>query len=156
MLPNSLRKSESEAHYQDQKKRGLTVPLLEEKVLIRYKHWVVIANRFPYDLIFREHDMIVPRREFANRAEMTFDELSELWAIIDELVNQYDLVFENLGGRRSIANHYHVHLANYIRREDIEPVPHAETREERRERLSDMWPEQVRPLQVNPKSHNKA
>lgn len=122
MLPNSLRKSESEAHYQDQKKRGLTVPLLEEKVLIRYKHWVVIANRFPYDLIFREHDMIVPRRKFASREEMSHAEWFELNELLGDLVHQYDLFFENLGARRSISDHYHLHLANYVRREDIENV----------------------------------
>lgn len=120
VLPMSGRRAEAELNYQCQKNLGGTIPLDQEPRLLQWKHWYLIANRFPYNMIFAEHDMLLPLRGFANRGEMSVAEFIEYNQIIDELSNQYDLVFENFNHRRSVLGLFHIHLARYHpKRENI-------------------------------------
>jgi len=112
--PMSVRRLESEQAYQRAKHQGVIRPLNEEPVLINYKHWFLIANRFPYDMIYAEHDLLVCKRQVARRDDLSIAELIELNEAINELENQYHLIFENTMSRRSIKNHYHLHLARYV------------------------------------------
>lgn len=114
-LPMSARTEESELKYQVAKVLEQTVPLDQEEHILDYDHWYLIENRFPYDMIYDEHDMLIPRSGVATREELTLAEAIELTDIIDELSGQYDLVFENFKHRRSVLNLYHVHLASYHR-----------------------------------------
>lgn len=113
-LPTSLRTDRGERYYQRAKKAGLTRPLEEEKVLLNFKYWKVIENRFPYDSCFQTHHMLIPKRKFSRRFQMTDDELDELDFFIDTYAEEhYDIVFENMMKRRSIAGLFHLHLAKY-------------------------------------------
>lgn len=115
LVPTSARSMEAEASYQLAKEIGVLKPLDQEPRLIQYKHWYLIANRFPYDMIFEVHDMLVPMSGAATRHELTAAALVELQEILDELSNQYDLVFENFAHRRSVLTLYHLHLARYYK-----------------------------------------
>ena len=118
--PVSLRTLSSEQQYQADKAAGNTVPLDQEPHIIDFKHWYVIKNRYPYNTAFCEHDMILPRRVFATRGEISIAEAIELDTILDDLKHQYDVVFENLPHRRSVLTHYHLHLGRYHKtREDM-------------------------------------
>lgn len=113
VIPMSGRRRQSEVNYQEAKLSGGTVPLDQETRLIEWKHWYLIANRFSYDMIYTEHDMLLPKRGFANRMDMTLMEYIELNEIIEELNNQYDLYFENFNHRRSVLGLFHLHFARY-------------------------------------------
>lgn len=112
-VPTSARRHQSEIAYQDAKTSGSTVPLDQEPHLLDYKHWYVIKNRFPYDMVFAEHDMLLPRSGAADRKDLKLVEFVELQHILDDLHTSYDLVFENFTHRRSVLSLYHLHLARY-------------------------------------------
>lgn len=111
--PVSLRTLKSELQYQADKATGSTRPLDQEPHIIDYEYWYIIKNRYPYDTAFCEHDMILPRRIFATRRDISVAEAIELDTILDDLKHQYDIVFENLPHRRSVLTHYHLHLGLY-------------------------------------------
>lgn len=120
IIPTSARTANGELGYLYAKSVGHLLPLDCEPRLISWRYWYLIENRFPYDMIFSQHDMLVPVSGVATRAELTVPELIELNGILDELSNQYDLWFENFNHRRSIKATYHLHLGRYHgRREDF-------------------------------------
>ena len=112
-LPISLRRQRTEIEYQNAKKAGLVKPLHEEHRLAEWDHWFLIANRFPYDMTFKQCDMLLPKRKVANRYQLTLDEEEEYLKIIEELSGRYDVVMENLGAKRSVADHFNLHLLKY-------------------------------------------
>lgn len=110
----SLRSKMAELKYQQAKRNSQTVPLAEEPSIKEWQHWRLIANRFPYDIAYKQHDMLLPIREVGAWHNLTADEQAEFWLIIDSYVEpQYDLWFVNTNKRRSILTHFHVHLATY-------------------------------------------
>lgn len=112
-MPMSLRKFDSELQYQCAQALQTLVPLEQEEHILNYELWYLVKNRFRYDIAYKEHDMLIPRREVATRGELNVQENIELESIINELSNQYDLMFENFSHRRSIKNLFHLHLASY-------------------------------------------
>lgn len=114
-LPMSLRTTDSELAYQNAKKDGLLNPLLAEPALKEFTHWRLIENRYPYNIIFSKHHMLVPKREAANYDNLKTLERIELREIIDTYCqDHYDLVFENMSKQRSVKAVYHLHLASYV------------------------------------------
>lgn len=112
-LPMSLRTTEGEQFYADQKMSNNLKALADEPSLIDYKYWRVINNRFPYNAVLAEHNLLIPRRVVAERAELNLQEVHELAEILDELKNNYDFVMENFPHKRSVLYHYHLHLGLY-------------------------------------------
>lgn len=119
MIPNSMRTEKGEQEYQAAKREGRTIPLISEPSKHTFHYWKLIANRFPYDKIFRTHDMLVPLREFSRRSEMTPDEEQALKDALNYLDPHYDLHFENFSHRRSVKGHFHIHLASFKPRKDV-------------------------------------
>lgn len=113
-LPVSPRSMAGEKRYQKAKASGETRPLREEEVLYVWKHWVLIDNRYPYDMIYRKHHMLIPRRNVAKYSQLRWYEKRELRKIIDTYCQaHYHLVFENMNSRRSVHLLYHIHAASY-------------------------------------------
>lgn len=120
IVSTSARTVASELAYAEAKQRGELVPLDQETHIADFELWFMVANRFPYDMVFGQHDLLLPRRKIASREEFTAEESQELQHILRQLSSQYDLVFENFPHRRSIPMHYHLHLASYHKsREDM-------------------------------------
>ena len=117
--PTSARRRASELTYQAAKLAGGTVPLDQEPHLLDFDHWYLIKNRFPYDMIFAEHDMLIPRSGAANREELTIAEGLELSQILNDLESSYDLYFENYSHRRSVGSLYHLHFARYYHKREL-------------------------------------
>lgn len=110
----SLRRTSSEAYYQSEKELGNTKDLRAEPVIWESEHWLMIANRFPYDSVFKRHDMLIPKRDFAMANEMTEQEYDDLRDTLDSVVCEpYHLFFENSSHRRSNKSLFHLHLATY-------------------------------------------
>jgi diadenosine tetraphosphate (Ap4A) HIT family hydrolase len=115
----SGRRNNSEVAYQQAKIDQTTLPLHEEPSLKSWEHWRLIANRFPYDIIYKDHKMLLPIRQVSSWSDLTEDEQAEFWLIIDTFVEpDYDLWFVNTNKRRSILSHFHVHLATYYDKRD--------------------------------------
>lgn len=115
IIPTSGRTMDSEMKYQCAKIIGDLLPLSEEPVLKSWKYWKLIENRFPYDMIFKKHHMLIPKREVSHRVHLTISEDLELKRIINEFddSDEYDAVMDNFRGRRSILSLYHVHLVSW-------------------------------------------
>lgn len=112
-VPVSARQFASEVAYQEAKGAGETVPLDQEPHLIDWHYWYLVKNRFPYDMIFEAHEMLLPKSGVSYRSELTDDEVAELDEILGKLSGQYDLYFENFNHRRSVQDIYHLHVARY-------------------------------------------
>jgi hypothetical protein len=75
-----------------------------------FKYWKIVANDFPYDLIAREHNMLLPMRHIAEDG-LSSDELRELIDIkMNHLDPKYDYVIEAAPKNKSIPDHFHLHL----------------------------------------------
>ncbi len=122
LLPGSLRKAESEALYQQAKKDGTLIPLSEEAVIEEWLFWKLIDNRFPYDAVFQVHRMLIPKRVVAEWGDLSTLEKAQFEEIKQQYrdSNEYDLIFENFGKRRSVTAHWHEHLAIY--KEDLRQI----------------------------------
>lgn len=118
-LPMSLRTQAGELRYQDAKNRKALEPLSQVEPIKEWKYWKLIPNQYPYDMAFRRHNMLVPKRQYADRGQMHFIEWQELQIIIrDYIEKHYDVLFDNMQKRRSNTTIYHVHVANYYRKRE--------------------------------------
>ncbi len=117
----SLRRETSEAHYQYEKELGRTKDLRSEPTVWEGEHWVMIPNRYPYDGVFQQHDLLLPKRDFAHARDMTTEEYGELRNILDSDIGaNYHIFFENSMHRRSHKGLFHLHLgAFYETREEF-------------------------------------
>lgn len=109
----TLRTRQSETDYAQAKVDGKLRRLSEEKTLKDFGLWRIIDNRFPYDVAFQTHHLLLPVRVVANEGDLTFDEVVELADIKRWAQRNYDLLLENLSRGRSIKDHYHLHLLMY-------------------------------------------
>lgn len=120
-VPNSMRRESSERTYQEAKANKKTRPLNRERRLLSWDHWILIENRFPYDLVFATHHMLIPKRSFKDRKDMWALERKELYLILSLLEHEYDVVFENTFKQRSVKSIYHLHLATWKQRDQVRP-----------------------------------
>lgn len=114
MIPVTLRTQKSEEQYQRAKELGCLIPLHQEKRVHDFKYWFIVVNRYPYDMVYKTHHLLLPMRTVKTRSELNPAELQELQTILDYYVEpNYDLFFENTQKRRSVSAHYHIHLTSY-------------------------------------------
>ncbi|PIQ91424.1 MAG: hypothetical protein COV70_03815 [Parcubacteria group bacterium CG11_big_fil_rev_8_21_14_0_20_39_22] len=110
-----LRSKEAEEEYREHKENGglsKGCPLCSEKILKEFKHWKILKNRFPYDRIAQDHDMIVSMRH-VKEGELTDEEFIELREIKNNFVfDSYQYVIESSMKQKSIPEHFHLHLVN--------------------------------------------
>lgn len=90
-------------HYADWKSRCIK----------EYRDWLIIENRFPYDLVANVHHLLIPKRKFSDYEEMSDGEEEELFQIKKEVAANYDSVIENFHGNRSVHDHFHFHLIKF-------------------------------------------
>lgn len=111
----TLRRESSEEAYRKARDNGDLRPIADEQPIITFNHWRIVDNRFPYDIAFKKHHLLIPKRKFAEHSEMTVSELSELNEIHSNYIAyEYDMMFENTPSARSVKDLYHIHLAKYV------------------------------------------
>lgn len=83
-----------------------------EHIIRSFEYWHIISNLYPYDMIAKEHDMLVPKRVFSKLSDCTRLEWEEYKTILNVLETEgyYDAVLENFSRGRSILRHLHIHL----------------------------------------------
>ena len=57
----------------------------QDRVLRTFNHWVILGNLYPYDLIAKEHDMLMPKRVFGKMSDCNREEWDEYKEIINLL-----------------------------------------------------------------------
>lgn len=84
--------------------------LCKAPALETFTHWKVINNNFPYDKIASKHEMIIPI------AHATLEEVGpEAWMELQEIKNgpishKFDYLIESTTRKRTIPEHFHLHL----------------------------------------------
>lgn len=110
----SLRTEKGEQRYVDIKKANKLIPLLDEPAIRQWSYWKLVVNSFPYDICFKEHDLLIPFSGGAIRESLSEVEITELNQIINEYaMDKYDMIFENTMKRRSVPGLFHIHFASY-------------------------------------------
>lgn len=109
----SLRTKEGEQRYREHQANHPndgTCPLCTKEPLRSFVHWKIILNDFPYDLVAETHHMIIPNRH-VTESELTADEIREYAEIKEEVLHkEYDYMIETTRVKKSIPDHFHLHL----------------------------------------------
>jgi hypothetical protein len=85
-------------------------PLCSKMPLRTFTYWKITENQFPYDLIARDHHMVIPLRHVTEN-ELTAEERAELSEIKATFINpKYDFIIEATPQNKSIPQHFHLHL----------------------------------------------
>jgi hypothetical protein len=109
----SLRSPEMKQRYKDHIALHPTsagCPLCTKPALKTFQYWKITVNDFPYDLIAKEHHMIMPLRHVIE-SELTAEETKEFNSIKKELLNsEYHYIIEATSKRKSIPEHFHLHI----------------------------------------------
>jgi len=108
----SLRKPESEKIYQDKPKKEGCFLCDRDLLLKEYEHWILVENKYPYDLIASKHDLIATKRHIKGHDNLTIAEIAELNKIRNE--TNYDLEMFNKPIRQSHNTHFHIHFIKFI------------------------------------------
>src|SRR3989344_392957 len=103
-----LRTQESEERYKKLIAAGYlngACKLCEAPSIKDFEHWRIIRNDFPYDLIARVHDMIVPKRH-VQEGDLSEEEKEEYNEIKTSYVEgAYELIIEPTAKFKSIPGH---------------------------------------------------
>ncbi len=105
-MTDSYRKHRKEVHQEG----SFVFDFDSEEIIEEFTYWFIITNKFPYDAITQTHHMLAPKRFFGTPKEMNDNERVELEDIKEQLVERYDGLWENLGHKRSVPAHFHIHL----------------------------------------------
>lgn len=108
-LQPSLRKDSSERLYA---KADKSSSLLDEELIQEWQYWVLVKNRFPYDMAFSKHDLLVTKRK-VSEDELSEEEKAELEKIIPSLEGKYDSRLINYPSKLSVKDHFHIHLLKF-------------------------------------------
>ncbi|MDE1874582.1 MAG: hypothetical protein KGI79_00060 [Patescibacteria group bacterium] len=109
----SLRSQTMDAKYREYKQAhaadGRCV-ICDKPPIASFKYWKITTNDFPYDVIARDHHMLVPLRHAAE-GDLTIEEFAEFEEIKTTYANaRYDYMIEATIRKKSIPAHFHLHL----------------------------------------------
>jgi len=91
--------------------------LCKAKSLYNFKKWKIVENEYPYDFIASRHHMITLKKH-TGEEKLTKAERDEFTEIKRQFLNSnYDMLFENTDKKKSIKNHYHLHMMDYKKSE---------------------------------------
>ncbi len=113
-MSHPLRTKETQEKYEERKKSHSFINecALCEKVEIieKFKHWLLVPNAFPYDLVAETHHMLIPKRH-TTYEKLTKEEREELELLkATHLEENYETIAENTNRRKTIPQHFHLHL----------------------------------------------
>lgn len=121
MLPMSLRTDQMEAKYQEAKLAGTTTPLHLIPSIQEWRFWRTVPNQYYGDSAFKQEEarMLIPKRIVAKWWHLfPWEALEFLW-ILYKLENYQGQFTFNLGATRSIQDHLHMHINQFLNsRED--------------------------------------
>ncbi len=91
----------------------------EKNAIIKFKHWLLIENEFPYDAIATQNHLLFTRRVIPFKWEaLSKEERKELESLKSGyLAEHYDAVWENLPKGQTVPGHFHLQVLT-LKRED--------------------------------------
>lgn len=95
--------------YRSEQTTSTICPLCERPAEKSFNYWKIIHNEFPYDLLAKKHDMLVPLRHAAE-LEINSEEWEEYKIIKRSDMQKYDYLIEGMEKTKSLPEHFHVHL----------------------------------------------
>jgi len=107
-MKDVLRRPETIKRYREERQRmgeALSHVDLKTATMIReYVFWVLVENKFPYDMIAETHSLLVPKRWFTDDWDMNEEERGELFQIKEGFGadKTYDTIFENVKHKRTV------------------------------------------------------
>ena len=87
----------------------------KELFVKEFKHWIILENRFPYDMLYETSHMLATKRHVPTEMDLTINEMTELHIIKNEHLSNYDIILENIGDKISIRDHFHLHILRFKR-----------------------------------------
>lgn len=113
-MSHPLRKAETQAKYEERKKSHSFINecalCKKAEPIKKFEHWLLVHNAFPYDLIAETHHMLIPKRHITYK-ELTEEEKEELELLkATHLEENYETIAENTNRRKTIPQHFHLHL----------------------------------------------
>ena len=93
---------------------------LEKIAIKKFKYWMIIENKFPYDVIADISHMLLPIRKVAfNWDLLSREERDELEELKKTYIQEnYDVIYENTVRGMTIPKWFHLHLL-VLKREEI-------------------------------------
>ena len=82
----------------------------KERLVKEFDLWMIIENKFPYDLVAEVSHLLIPKRMFSHYEDMDQAEEEELFRIKQTIAHDYHSILENFHPNRSITDHFHFHL----------------------------------------------
>jgi len=106
------RTPETQARYEEEMARrayhnDTSCYLCSAPAIKESNNWRLVENEYPYDARYSVHHMLVLKRHATLPNAQEAEELL-MWHLI--ATRDYDVMVLNLGGTRSIPDHFHVHL----------------------------------------------
>lgn len=111
-MKHNLRSEKMQVKYDHHKATGImerTCVLCDRTPSKSYQYWKIIPNHFPYDMIAKKHDMLLPLRHVVED-ELTPKEIQELVEIKKTKLQDYEFIFEPTAQNKSIPAHFHIHI----------------------------------------------
>lgn len=94
----------------EHKKQTNTCYLCAARPKCEFEKWKVVKNEYPYDRIAETNDILTLKRH-TDEYKITRVEQKEFGKIKTYYINsRYDMVLENTKKKKSIPDHYHLHL----------------------------------------------
>ncbi len=108
---NTLRTPKNQKRYMkylDEQYDQSCIFCAKDLIVREYKYWILVKNKFPYDKVFKNHNMLATRRHVEELYELTDEEHQELDRLFDEIPHNQAIL--NKRADRSIPRHFHLHL----------------------------------------------
>lgn len=90
-----------------------TQPFTDQEPIMDFGDWKLIKNKFPYDKLYRKHDLLIPSVRVKQFQDIPTLSQKRYHAILSQLEPYYDLYFVNMPSQRSVTTHWHAHLAKW-------------------------------------------
>lgn len=120
--PTALRTTETWNRYQAEPKKNNGDCFMcdpEAIVVVReFEHWIIIENNYPYDVVAKDHHMLIPKKHISfavgDILEAEEDELELIKETLDK-EGEYDCIMKNFTAGQSQPQHLHYHLLTWKR-----------------------------------------
>ena len=99
--------------FKNQRPNSSSCLFCDKKIIKKYKYWNLFVNDFPYDMVFKVHHLLAPKRHVTDFMFLKPEEKKEYYELRKKFYKKYGVLLENLGSEKSIKNHFHVHLLIY-------------------------------------------
>lgn len=113
MTKRTLRTPESQEKYAkflSERDPNCPCPLCSREAIQDFKNWKIIHSDFPYDRVSKINHMLVSKRHVTEE-NLNPEEWDEFHDIKSSYVNNnYDYILETVKKRKSLPDHFHIHL----------------------------------------------